>query len=75
MRALLFAIALAEALVGEPAGAQKPAPCDARRDACRVSCFDRYARRDEDAFARCKEECNRAWLACSSGGGGEAHPR
>ena len=41
--------------------------CDARRDACRSACFDKFASKSEDAFAKCKEDCNAAWLACGGG--------
>jgi hypothetical protein len=52
--------------LAQPAPGETTSPCDAKRDGCRASCFDRFASRDEDAYAKCKEACNRDWLACSA---------
>ncbi len=61
---VLTAFAAASLAQGGPAAA-----CDQRRDQCRTACFDKYATRDDAAFARCKDACNKEWLACSSGRG------
>jgi len=59
------ALAFVAARIADGAGS---GACAERRDRCRTACFDKFATRDEAAFARCKETCNREWLACSGGG-------
>lgn len=52
---------------GKPAEchAGEAGACEAKRDSCRSACFDKFASKSEDAFAKCKEQCNAAWLSCS----------